>query len=258
MNKKLINWWAGGPSYPNLTAIMLRWTALGYTHPSPAVLSSLNTLIGDLIAAGVWTGFDAFWCMMLNNSGIVSTTGAINLRSLSANQMTFPVAPNYTASGIEGNASNMYALTNFNPITHGVNYTLNAASRGLYKYKAGTATDYMEGHASSGADLITEAGSSTLQRINGTGGNMGDTRPIEYYAINRVDASNIFCMNGTAKIDIAAAASGVANENFTLLRAAFGYGSMGIGAYFIGRSFSEAEHLLIRTAMLAHKTRLGL
>lgn len=262
MNKKLIEWWAGGASYDSaLTAVMARWTALGYTHPSSTVLTSLNTLITDLKAAGVYTGFDGLWVPMLNDAGLVSTTGAINYISPSANQWTFPVAPSYTTSGVKGNGTDQYVDTNLNPST-ATNFTLNNASFGYYQYVGGTGTNYTIGHASGSNDVMLNAtSSSTAVRISGgnlTAGNPATNNTAEYYAVDRQTSSDVKVYNGTSVHTTTATSTSRQNEDFTILRAAFGYSSAGISMVFVGRSFSTAEHANIRTAILAHKTRLGL
>ena len=263
MNKKVLNWFLNsGSSYDSaFSAVMSRWTALGYTHPSAAVLTSLNTLVTDLKGYGVWTGFDALWVMMLNDASLVATTGAINYISPSNNQMTFPVAPSYTTSGIKGNATDQYALTNFNP-SNGTNYTLNNASFGYYQYVGGSGTNYTFGHAAGSNDVMLNATSSAAAvRINSgnlAAGNPATNNIAEYYAVDRQDSTNVKVFNGTSVHSTTATSISRQNENFTILRAAFGYSSAGISMAFVGRSFSTTEHANIRTAILAHKSRLGL
>lgn len=231
--------------------------AASLTNPSETVKSSVNKLCLDLINYGVASGMDRCWNFMLNDSALVDGAGTISLFNSGETRLTFPVAPTYTASGFKGGSSS-YANTQFNPSTQGTNYTLNNASRGLYKYSAGTPTAYIDGHASSAVNAITEAASSSLQRINGNSGGVGDTRPLGYFALDRSDASNHIGYKETASSSATAASSSLVNENITILRAAFGYGDAGISFYYLGRSFSAAEHLNIRLAFLAHKTRLGL
>lgn len=263
MNKKVLDWWIGGAGYDSaLSAVMARWTALGYTHPSGAVLTSLNTLITDLKAAGVYTGFDGLWVPMLNDAGLVDTTGAINYITPSANQWTFPVAPSYTTSGVKGNGTDQYVLMNFNPTSHGVNYTLNNGSFGYYQYVGGSGTNYTMGESTTSLmNMLNATSSAAAVRINSgnlAAGNPATNNVAEYYAVDRQDATNVKVYNGVSVHTTTAAATTRPNTSLFLLRGAFGYSSAGMGMAFIGRSFSQAEHAAIRTAILAHKTRLGL
>lgn len=257
-NKKINWWWMGGSSYDSdFQTVMNRWAALGYTAPSATVITSLNQLILDLKSYGIWTGLDGFWVMMLNNASIVSTTGAINYKSPSSNQFTFPTTPTFTTSGIEGNGVDQYVLTNFNT-SNGVQYTQNSASIGTYVYKARTiATSYLIGHVTSANDIMSAAAGSSIQRINGTGPSTA-LNTLDYMAIDRPDASNVTVYRGTTANSGAAASSARVNENLTLLRSAFGFGDNGLSMLSIGRSFNATEHGNLRTAFLAHKTRLGL
>lgn len=260
MNKAKLNWWWNGAGYDSaITAVMARWTALGYTHPSGAVLTSLNTLIGDLKTAGVYTGFDIFYVPMLGDDTLVQTTGAINYITPASYQITFPVAPTSTDSGFEGNGSSQYASTNFNPATNGVNYTLNNCSRGLYKYKADGVNTSIDGQVGQTTNVLIDAASGTLNRINGNSVAAGvATTALDYIAINRDNSLTVSVYTGTTKQDRNATSISVPSAAFSILRSNFGYGGQGISMYYAGRAFSQAEHAAIRTAFLAHKSRLGL
>lgn len=230
-----------------------------YTAPASGVLSSVNKFIFDLMDYGVWTGFDGIWNFMLNDGTLIDTCGALNLAVPGSYQFTFPIAPTYTTSGIKGNGSTQYGDSNYNPTSNGVNYTLNDGARGIYVYSAGTVTDYYEGHSGSGNDILTNTTGSGLHRING--GSMGsavNSTGTGYRAINRSASNAVQYYKDLTQTTDTAASSALANQTFTLLRSAFGYGAAGLSLYFIGRSFTQTEHANIRTAFLAHKTRLGL
>lgn len=258
MNKKLIDWWIGGASYDAaFQAVMSRWTALGYTHPSGAVLTSLNTLVTDLKAAGVWTGFDTFYVMMLNDSSLVSTTGAINYISPSANQMTFPVAPTYTTSGIKGNGSTQYASTNYNPSTQGVQFTRDSCSWGFWRYVDDTVSGYYGG--ASTQNTFIASNSVGTHRINsGSPGASSAVKGTGYAAIDRPNSSGFSLYNETTKIDRTAASAAIQNAAFLILQGLSTFTDAGLSMWYNGRSFSQSEHASIRTAFLGHKNRLGL
>lgn len=257
MNKKILQWWQGsGASYPNIQTVIDRWTALGYTAPSATVKASLNTLVGDLIGYGVWTGFDTFYVMMLNDASLVSTTGAINYISPSTNQMTFPVAPTYTTSGIKGNGTTQYASTNYNPATQGVNFTRDNCSWGFWRYVDDTIGGYYGG-ASTQNVFIASNGIGTHRINSGSPGASSAVKGTGYAAISRPDSAGFSLYNETTKIDRTAASAAVQSAAFLILQS-LGFGDAGLSMWYNGRSFTQTEHANIRTAMLAHKTRLGL
>jgi len=258
MKKQVLDWWMGsGDPYPNLTSVMARWTALGYTHPSGTVLTSLNTLVTDLKAAGVWTGFDTFYVMMLNDASLVSTTGAINYVSPSANQMTFPVAPTYTTSGIKGNGTTQYASTNYNPFSQGVNFTRDSCSWGFWRYVDDTVSGYYGG-ASTQNTFIASNGIGTHRINSGSPGASSAVKGTGYAAIDRGGAAGFSLYNETTKIDRTAASAAIQNAAFLILQGLSTFTDAGLSMWYNGRSFSQSEHASIRTAFLAHKTRLGL
>lgn len=239
------------------------WSAqvasLSLTLPSESVKSSLNKVCIDINNYSYVSGLNRMWVFMLNDNTLVNGAGTVSLISPESSLFTFPVAPTYTINGFVGDGSTQYGSTNFNPSSNGPPiYTLNSASRGMYIYTSGGG--YFDGHIASPDNVITNSNNSGLHRINsGTNFSGGvDMSGSGYRAINRSSATTTSIYNDLTKSDWTTSSSGLANENLTVLRSTFGYGTAGISMYYIGRSFTQSEHSNIRTIFLSHKTRLGL
>lgn len=234
--------------------------SLSLTEPSTLVKASVNKLALDLINYGVSGRFDRFWNFMLNDGNLFSGAGSVSLFNPGATRMSFPVSPTGSTRGMIGNGSSQYALDNFNPTSDGVNWTLNSASIGLFFYSAKTiATSYMHGAISSAIDIVTVGNSSTLQRVNG--GNLGPAVSLDgadYVALNRSGATATQIYRNAVQSTGSGSSSGLTNQSFVTLRSQFGYGDNGLSMKYLGASFTQTEHSNIRTAFLAHKTRLGL
>lgn len=236
-------------------------TSLGLTAPATAVNASINKFCLDLIngasGSSVLSGMDALWMFMLNDSSLVAGAGTVTLQNPSRTRLAFTVAPTYTTSGFEGNASSMYADTNFNT-SLGTNFVRDSASRGMYKYKAGT-TGGLDGHLSSALNGMFIAG-STQQRIN-SGVALSasfSTTGTGYKAMNRTTSNDVQGYNPSVN-NYTNASSAPANDTLKLLRnVTANYSDAGLSMYFVGRSFTSTEHGIISTSFTAHKTRLGL
>lgn len=245
-----------------------RWIALcdsyGFTGLSETVKASINKYILYLMDVGTFLKADRRFMFMLNDSGLVDDHGTVSLVNCDATRGEFPVAPTYTTRGWEGNGSSQYFNSKFIPITHGVNYQQNSAARSYYKYKARTiATSYIDGHASLSTNILTNANSTALQRINAVASlGVGETlNELEYIAINRSSASgsgSVSIYEGAAKRDYNITSTTLSAGELLVARSQFGYGDDGHSMANYYSSLSQTEHGYERTAILAHKTRLGL
>lgn len=104
-------------------------TLIAAMSPAPdgARQTLINTTVVALKAAGIWALMDECWFMAAHASQS-SLLGWKRYKDLSAvNSPTFT-----TNRGYKSNGTSSYLDTNFAPGTHGVNYTLNDASIGIY------------------------------------------------------------------------------------------------------------------------------
>jgi hypothetical protein len=113
---------AGGFS-AEYTAILARATALGYTLPSAAQQIVQNKLVLDLKTSGVWDLRDVIYSPANNGS---KEFGTLNWKNPIVHQKTLVSSPTWTSNlGYSGNGSTSYVDWNYNPATHGVQFTLN-------------------------------------------------------------------------------------------------------------------------------------
>jgi hypothetical protein len=227
---------------------------LAFTGLATATKKSINKYILDLRNYGVYDGFDRQWLWMLNDALMISTYGTVSIKNYDEARLTFPVAPTYATSGIKGNGSTQYAQGNFNASTDGVNYTLNNASVGTFVYDAGNNSHFMGGPSFfvyiTGSNCRLNSGGFPTVNLNGVG----------YTAASRNAASGAGCLKAykeTTETSLSESSSSISTQ-ITFLQVASNFSTAGESLGFIGRSFTQAEHANIRTAFLAHKTRLGL
>lgn len=116
--------------HPRYQAVLDRATALGYTLPSPQVQYVHNTYMLKLISSGNINELDTLWVYANDGSEEFATLNWINPL---VNQNTLVNSPTWISNvGFESNGTNSYINSGFAPATHGVNYTLNSASVGVY------------------------------------------------------------------------------------------------------------------------------
>jgi len=238
---------------------------LELTHPSVTVKGSLNKMFLEINRNDktIWAKMDALWVFMLNDISLVNTTACISMVRPSINAFSFPVAPTYTLSGFEGNASSQYGNSNFNATTDAINYTINSACRIIYKYKAGVGNSGLDGHPSFTGTNFMQNNSTAANRINQNGNSVSaNFGGIGYRAIDRAAASGAGAVSsyvGTTKTDgTGVADASLTNEKFSVLRNSNGYSDAGAAIYAISGHYIQAQHGILNTAMTNHKTRLGL
>lgn len=234
---------------------------LSLTNPTTTVKASINKTFLEINSndSTLWDLMDAVWCHMLNDSALVTGAGTVSMKRPSLDRMTFPVAPTYTASGFLGNASTQYALTNYNATQHAQNYSQNSACFGVFKYAAGAGINGIFGHPSFTGTNTMQNSSTSANRINGGGNSTAaDFSGTGYRALNRSGSASVQGYRGTTQTTGTGASGALTNEDFSVLRNAFGYSDAGISWTFIGGSLTQAQHGILNTAFTNHKTRLGL
>lgn len=236
-----------------------------FTEPTETVKSSLNKTALHIIknGSGAWYELDALWPFMLNDSSLVSTTGCVSMVRPDLTAPTLVNAITTTTSGLEGDGGTAYVNTNFNASTDGINYTISSASRFMLKYKAGVVVNGLDGHPSFTASNTMQNSSTSANRINVASNcvsaNFGGTG---YRAIDRNASAIAAFVDASKTTGTVAPAASLTSENFSILRNAFSsantYCDAGVAFYGLGGHLTDAQHGVIRVALAAHKTRLGL
>lgn len=225
-------------------AVIAFATAQAYTLPTTAQLQKFDAMVGELIAASMWTIMDRFWFPANNGS---SNFGRINwMNPTTGTLLSLVNSPTWTSNiGYVGNGSSSYIDTQFNPATQGVNYTLNNAGRYCYvTYRMAEGTTYtIDGNAVTNENQMRMAITSNANNINsGTGGLSAsvNTRTIDFHAITRT--SSLAVTRTTDVIQLGTTTSTtISSNNQWFLRGGGSYSQIGIGFYAMGSAISDAN-----------------
>jgi len=251
---------SGGGYNAYITAYIARLTALGYTQPSAATLSAMNTFTSAI--PSVMAKLDTLYIQALNDVALANAAN-VNIITPASFLMTRSGTVSQLVSGFQGNAVDGYGDTNYNPATQGVNYLLNSASRLMYIYTVGAGT-HLEA-SSTGATVYNQItfGSSASQRVNSnftnlTGGTV-DMSGAGYKGITRLNSTNLELYNGLTKSSRTATSVSIASYNQQIGRhGTVGYSSHVFSLYGMGGALTEAEHNLVRSSFLTYLTAIGL
>jgi hypothetical protein len=216
-------------------AILDKGTALGYTLPSASVQAKQNTLLTSMKADGVWAKLDVFYVFAQDGGSAFAT---LNWKNPNANQSTLVSSPTFVSNGgFQGNGTSSYIDTNFNPLTQGVNYILNNASRYFFTHAIGTGR--FDGVASSNLNTMVR-GLTNSQRIN-AGTNtalitLDFTAAVNTKSLHRTSATDITAYNETTGVSTTQLSATISNSNQFILRAGSLFGGHTCAAYAMGAS----------------------
>lgn len=242
--------WSSGPSYETeYQSVLNRAISLGYTLPSSLEQLLQNSLVSELKAAGIWSKLDALYIFANDGSQEFATLNWINPN---ANQCTYLNTPTWTSDqGIKGDALTSYVDTNFNANTHGVNYTLDDASKGVWSYSVPLGPNYgIVGVVGNSAETLTNLGSSTANRINsGSAGGvtaMADFSNRGLLSHNRTSSTSVTHFAGAVSYTRTSSSTAIPDANFTLDRVSNSvYSDAEIALFYVGASLvSEHSDLL--------------
>ena len=239
--------WAGSTDIVGLAyeteyaAILDKATALGYTLPSEAVKLKQNTLLASMKADGVWAKLDVFYVFAVDNNA--SAFATLNWKNPNANQSTLVSSPTFVnKGGFQGNGTSSYIDTNFNPLTQGVQYNQNNASRYFFTHAIGTGR--FDGTVASNKNTMFR-GITNSQRINaGTNTSLitlDFTAAVNTKSFHRTSATDITAYNDTTGVSTTQLSAAMDSSNQFILRAGSLYGSHTCAAYAMGASMIS-EH----------------
>jgi hypothetical protein len=228
-------------------------TTQGYTLPSAGQQILQNQLVADLKTGGIWSKLDTFAVFATDGDSDFALIDWIRLT-----QYTAVNSPSFTTNeGFQGNGTSSYIDTNFNPLTNGVNYTLNNASRYFFPH-AFSGAGRIDGNTSTGQNGIVRASSNT-QRINSTNNTLAIafdyTAVIDPKSIHRASSLSVDLFNGTVGTTALQTSAAILNSNQFVLRAGAGYASHTASAYAMGASL-VAENTDFVNAYNTYKSAL--
>jgi hypothetical protein len=247
------NSWAGdtnivGFAYDaDYQAILDRGTELGFTLPSDDEKLKQNQLVIDLKNAGAWSKID---CLYLFATASNSNFARIDWKNFTHTATLFTAPTFISGKGFQGNGSSSYIDTNFNPVTDGVNYTQNNASRYIFMDTA-SGTAALDGIETVNTNRMLRStvstqtinqGSSTLNSVF----NFTNVKGMK--SIHRTSATNVELFNGISGESRTATSASLENKNQFILRSGTSYGAHTISFYMNGASMI-AENTAIVNAV---------
>jgi hypothetical protein len=150
----------GGGFDADYQAVLNYATTQGYTLPSAGQQTLQNQLVVDLKAGGVWSKLDTFAVFATDGN---SNFALIDWKRLS--QYTAVNSPTFTTNvGFTGNGTSSYVNTNWNPFLQGVNYQLNNASIGAWRFN--NITSGASRLMGATTDLSLREDNNTVHRVN--------------------------------------------------------------------------------------------
>ena len=103
------------------------------TKPSASIANAQNTMVSTLVSAGIWGILDVFYVFAQTTNGdSEALKNWITPGTYDATLGGVPAPAFVALEGFTSNGTNGYIDCNWNPVTHGVNYTQNSASGGCY------------------------------------------------------------------------------------------------------------------------------
>lgn len=183
----------------------LAWLAVLPSRPSSLVINAVNTFIIQSKASGNWQLLDRFWIFGqdIQANTVYSIVNPTSTACVEVNSPTWASLQGYTFNG-----SNMYLRTNYISSTHGVNYSLNNASQGLYctVNTAGTFgwdIGVMDGTNASVLSL-RDGSNQAYGKVNNTSANLitvaGITDSRGFWSYNRTTAASLTMYRNGASI----------------------------------------------------------
>lgn len=246
----------GGVSYvftnSEASALVARFT----TQPTNARKALIDTLVGALKTAGVWSKLDAFYIMAAHDAQAAQRNWIADAYNLT------PVnSPAFTVDrGYQGDGATSYLDTGFNPSTApSPKFTQNSASHAVGSRTNGNTT---QANGNANNTIVPSTGGSAFVRVNHTGGTAPSAvspNSDGFFVANRSGANaQTLRRNGVSVISATDASSVPGNGNFWFCgRSAMTFSSLQQSEGFIGQSLTPTEQDAIYTARLAYMQAVG-
>lgn len=244
------------PTYgPEVTAWIARLNTEGFTLPSAANLSLLDTFVSALKSAGAWTGLDVveIWAQDSNSAD----AGRVNLVSPSDTLATLYNAITFTNKvGVQGDGVSAYIDTGYNPSTYGGNYVAGDNFNAVWVNSAATGITVVMGQQSGSSYRIYNASTSN-HRAHCTISGTNDLSGTGWIAANKssTTAGTLF-KDTTANAFSGGIALSIDNVTRTLLRSVSVYSDAGISIYMAGAN-QTANNTAVRTAVNNYLTAVA-
>lgn len=219
------------------------------------VFKNHNIFIKNLKAAGIWNKLDVLYVFALGSAGadpIYDYFRTLNWKNPDLYQATLVNSFLRGTQGIQRNGASLsYVDTNFVPSIHGVNYTLNDASRYTYR-QAVSGSGAIDGTATSNNNNLSTSGGSNQNRINSTNTHSSSVATTaQAVSINRLSSTSVKISNDATISSRTQTSTALPSESQLILRNGGSYGAHRMSVYAMGAALSDAEIIAFNNAVQA-------
>lgn len=244
------NSWAGdtnivGFAYDSdYQAVLNKAILEGFTLPDDDEKLIQNQLVIDLKDSGAWAKADHILVLATNSN---ESFALIDWKNPTRLASPFN-APNFIDNkGFQG-VGTAYIDTNFNPVSNGVNYTQNNASRYVFMDNA-SGTGALDGRPEASINNMLRT-SSTQHRINQgtsnlTGGSYSFNATRGMKSIHRTNSTNVELFNDTTQESRTATSAEMNSSNQLILRSGANYGAHTVSFYMCGASMLSENTAIV-------------
>lgn len=171
-------------AYNYTNAEAAAYVAAMSVNPTDTRKGLIDTFIGSLKSAGVWSLLDLIYLMAAHDS----QAGLLNLKAPASFTLVPVASPVFaTDLGYTGDGSSSYLRTQWNGSTNGVNFTLNNASAWAWCTTSGGTFDHACG-ANDNTHRTYLGPNLQSYRVNGPE-NTGSTTPVGLHGVSRASSS---------------------------------------------------------------------
>lgn len=236
-----------------------------YVLPSANHLEAINNLIIGMKTCGIWNLLDRFWLFSGDGSTDFKRINIINPAKTRADFYGGLTINNF---GIQGNGTNAYVDTNFNPalLESGQKYQLDNACHGGIVYNYPTSENSTSSYSPLTGTIGSEGQNSlylrpgVVSKINQNSSNLDSTINISgtgLKLINRNNSSSVYFINKASKIDRNVNSTSIFNIKQFGLRGAVGYANIGVNCLMMGASIPFQVSQDFRTVFNTYLLAIG-
>lgn len=250
-----------GGSYTIVNAETTTLLAAMSVQPDVRRTIIIDTFIGALIAAGVWTKIDVMWVLAAHDE----QAGRLNWKSPGTFTLTAVNSPTFTTDrGFAGNGSTSYLDTGWDRSTNAVQLTQNNAHASVYqRTQAGNNIEVISTASAAGLTLggstaASDSGSSRLNTNTRVTPALSGTLPQQRMSRRNASTDVSIVSDGVQILaPTAAASSALNNSDIYIGRRDTVYTASQVAGLSIGAYFDDTEALAFYNAWHNYMVAVG-
>lgn len=248
------------PGYPYVNSEAATLVAAMSVAPNDTRKGVIDTLIGELKTAGLWTLLDLLFVPAAHDE----QAGRLNWKSPGNFTLTAVNSPVFTTDrGFKPNGTTSRLTTTWDAATNGVNFTQDAAHLGCYSLDDGTSGDSSDwGAGVSGYTHVrARAGTNAVVRV--TGGSQitftadGVSAPFHIMGIRRISTTIRLWRDGVERTTGAATSAALNTNDWSLGNAAGGFADRTIPAAHNGAALDDTQAAALYDALYDYMVAVG-